>query len=117
MATSAFEINRGNSFTIEVNLTDEDGNSLVLTGSKIYFTAKKNLGDPDSDAVLMKSVDAEEGNTSVEISFTAEETRSLKPRNYWWDVQVINGDEVTSTDRRLFKVLQPVKLQVTEDAS
>lgn len=116
MSANAFELVRGDDATITVSVLDDNDAPIDLTGYQIFFTAKKNLHDADADAVLSKEVNGEEDGT-VEINFTAEETTLLKPRSYWWDVQLEKDGVVTSSNAELFKMLPDVTRRISEEIS
>ena len=112
MAT--IEIIRGDDTTIDIELLDELGEAIDLTGAIIYFTVKKKLTDDDDDAVLSKEVtdhiDPLEGKTTV--SFTYEETEIAIGR-YYWDVQIEVDGVITSTNYGIIRVLPDITRRTT----
>lgn len=116
MSSNAFEIVRGDDATITVRVLDENDAAIDLTDYQIFFTAKKSIHDSDSDAALSKQVNGEsDGN--VDINFTAAETTLLKPRSYFWDIQLEKDGVVTSTVKQLFRILADVTRRTIEDVS
>jgi hypothetical protein len=116
MSANSFEIVRGDDATIVVRVLDENDEPIDLTTYTIFFTAKKNPKDPDSDAVLQMEVDGE-ADGEVEINFTAEDTSVLKPRSYWWDVQLEKDGVITSTTKQLFRLSSDITRRITGNAS
>lgn len=116
MSDNAFELSRGDDATITISISGEDNLPINLTGYKIFFTAKKHLTDSDDDAVLIKEIN---GNSEgiVDVNFKADETTLLRPRSYWWDVQLEKDGVVTSTIRQLFKIIADVTRRVNTDLS
>jgi hypothetical protein len=114
---NAFEIIRGDSTSIEVEVTDENGAPIDLTDTEVFFTAKKSLRDPDNKAVLSKEVSTGDTEGIVEINFTAEETDNLKPRSYWWDIQLEKGGVINSTKKQLFRLIADVTRRVEDGIS
>lgn len=64
-----------------VTVTDSDGAALDLTGSTVYFTAKRNLGEADSTAIIdiqqTSHTDAAGGLTTLQIDLRSVGERML----------------------------------------
>lgn len=116
MDNFAFEIIRGDDATITVRVLDDSNEPIDLTDYSIFFTAKKSAYDSDNDSVLSKEVPGD-ADGEVEVNFTAIETGSLKPRSYWWDIQLEKEGIVTSTRRQLFRVTGDITRRTNEDVS
>lgn len=114
MNNSAFEIVRGDDMSIEIEILDDEGVAVDLTNAEVFFTAKKSVNAPDSEAVLSKSVGNGSDEGIVQINFTASETNNLKPRSYWWDIQIVDDGIVTSSRRQLFRVVGDITRTITE---
>ena len=75
-----------------------DGVPIDITGWTVYFTVKQNEDDPDSSAVISKTVtthtDPTQGKTLIEVS--ADETYNLLGQ-YFYDVQSKNTDDEIKT--------------------
>jgi hypothetical protein len=117
VATDNLEFIRGDNFTFNVTVLDTDGNAIDLTDTLLYFTAKYSPYDPDDEAVLHKTVGPGDNHGVLTVNFTSEETENMEPGSYWWDVQLIKDYVVTSTKRRLFKVVGDITRRVTDDES
>lgn len=117
MDNAAFEIIRGDDFTIDIQVLDDEGNAIDLTDYSIFFTAKTKLDAPDNEAVLAKEVQNGDTEGMVELSFTSAETTLLKPRSYWWDIQLEKAGIINSTRRQLLRVVGDVTRRDDEDAS
>ena len=50
------EIARGDQFSLDVEVTDEDDAVVDITGATLMFTVKKDLNRPDSEAIILKNV-------------------------------------------------------------
>ena len=94
------EIFRGDNQPYTLSFLQADGiTPLPITGWKIYFTMKRHLADSDDDASLKVDVtehdDPENGLTSIHLSNG--QTDSLKPGNYFYDIQVKKLDGTIKT--------------------
>lgn len=117
MDTNAFEINRGDDTSIEIQILDDENESIDLTGYTIFFTAKTKPTAPDSEAVLSKEAINGSSEGMVEINFTASETNLLKPRSYWWDIQLEKDGIISSTKRQLFRVVADITRRIEDGIS
>ena len=103
--------------TLSVTANYEDGTAANLTGAKMWFTVKEKAADPDSDALIEKK-SALAGGGDTEIKFTnptggaaevylvPDDSDSMNPGIYSYDVQVTLADGKTYTivrDRITFK--------------
>lgn len=86
---------RGETKTYEHSTTDADGTPICLTGGKIWFTVKKNLGDSDANAKIAISsavaseieiIDADNGVCHIKLTNAL--TQNLDIGIYVYDVQV-----------------------------
>ena len=88
-------IKRGDSATIDLTFTDDDGNAINITGSTIYFTAKSDLSLDDSEAELQVEVtshtDASNGLSNIPISGNDTDITAGK---YYFDIQLNIGTAV-----------------------
>lgn len=116
--SAAFEIVRGDDFSIEVEILDSDGVAVDLTDTEVFFTGKRNIHAADVDADISTELtdhsDPTHGKTI--LSFTNDETNNLKPGTYWWDIQTEKEGVVTSTILQTFRV-KPDVTRRTSDAS
>ena len=81
---------RGDSYSVPVSFSGEDGTSLDLTGWTLIFTLKFHRMQPDDEAVLQKRMTVS-GTTAV-MYLAPEETNELTPYRYEFDVQVTTPD-------------------------
>lgn len=64
MSNLNFEMIRGDTFILSLEVKKEDGTPENLTGATMKMTCKQNLDDPDLSAIFQVS------NTTLEIVFT-----------------------------------------------
>lgn len=100
MSTELEPITRADDRTITVTLTDLAGQPFDWTGSKLWFTAKRLVGDSDANAVIQKTSDPGGGITfpaagTAKIEIDSADTASLpnsKVTRLFWDVQILTAD-------------------------
>lgn len=97
--SETFSINRGDSAPLTVIFKNAEGEAVDLTSYAVFFTAKKNLKDDDASAVISKKITnhiaAQEGKTIIDL--TAAETDDIEPGTYYWDLQLVSGTSIMST--------------------
>jgi len=106
-------IYKGKGKTFHVSHKDSAGAVIDITGWTLYFTAKKKLDDPDSEAVLQKTVTnhVDAINGLSDIVFLNADTVNLKIGEYFYDIQ---SDDATGENKGVIKnklkVEQPVRI-------
>ncbi|WLD56884.1 hypothetical protein NFC81_09085 [Salinispirillum sp. LH 10-3-1] len=90
---------RGDNYSIEVRLKDENGSPLSLAGRTLWFTIKESPSQIDDSAQLQASFpqsgsDAENGIGYITLN--AAQTEVLEPIRYWYDIQLVT-DPLTIT--------------------
>lgn len=89
---SEITINRGNTFSGTVTITNSDGTPKDITGYTLFFTVKKNsnsITTDDSDAMISKTVTSHT-NPSGGISaiYLSPTDTSLNPGSYIYDIKL-----------------------------
>lgn len=107
---------RGDSAEIDVKFEDADGVAIDLTGKAVFFTVKEIDsidGDDDTNAKISKKITVHTDQTAGEtkITLTSEET-DLIPKDYFYDLQVVNGTDVISTTKDVLEILQDVTKRI-----
>lgn len=90
----------GDTETITATFVTSAGVAVNITGKTVKFTVKKSLEDTDAEAIYSTSVTSHSnptaGVTSKEIS--AAVTSLWTPGEYKWQLRLIDGGIVQSTD-------------------
>lgn len=92
MAT-LLQMTRGDDVEFNVVVTDQAGDPVDLTGIDLRFTAKRDSGDGDDDAIIVKTTGAgitvtDEAGGLATISIDAADTDELGvPASLTWDLQ------------------------------
>lgn len=90
---------KGDTLGIDLQVNNEDGTGFDLTGSTVYFTAKKEINDTDADAVIAYETTTDFSSTTtglVEITIPAT-TMDALDGCYVYDIQVKFSDNTIFT--------------------
>ena len=94
MATKAnILIDQGTTFSTVINLTNEDGNPIDLTGYTGDAEMRKHYTSSNSQSF---SISLGGNNGTVTLSLTAGQTANLTAGRYVYDVEVTSGANVVS---------------------
>lgn len=99
-------VSKGERVALALQVLDDDGLPVDLTGATLKFTAKRSLDDTDDRALIAKDnldeglggiaiTDAELGQ--AEIQLEPENTETLKSGTYYFDVKYESGDSSVIT--------------------
>ena len=80
---------RGDTRTVRVTITDEDG-AVNIGGHTLWVTFKKKLTDADPGALQVSAVQPTNASTAVgigEVVLPSASTDTLAPGMYYYDVQ------------------------------
>lgn len=103
--TTVLTCTRGDTASWDVAVVDQAGDAVNLTGATSYFTLRDSepvTQTDDTDSVLqVSSASGIEYTTAasglMRITLTPAQTRSLSPRSYFHELQVIDGGGSTYT--------------------
>lgn len=108
MATKAnLVIDQGSTFSAELNLTDENGDVLSLSGYTANSQIRKWYTSTNAAATFATSINVESGQ--ITLTLTANQTGSLSAGRYVYDVELTVGSEVS----RIVEGIVTVTPQVT----
>jgi hypothetical protein len=94
MATKAnIVVDQGTTFSTNISLTDENGDALDLTGYTARSQMRKHYTSSNSQSFTV-SLNSSEG--TVILTLTANQTSSLVPGRYVYDVEVVSAANVVS---------------------
>ena len=108
------ELYQGDYQIINIEINDENGNDLDLTDKTIRLTVKEDHDQEDKDALINLTTDnggialvaATLGTAQAYVLAT--HTRSLTPKNYVYDIKVIDGENPYTVASGIFKVVPAV---------
>lgn len=109
VSNSIIEVNRGDELNLKLGLKIDGTTTYTFeSGDKVVFSLY-NKGKMNEKAILLKEVEATEGSTQVEISFTSEETKigemTNKPVEYWYEIELNDRYTVIGYDEEGAKKL------------
>lgn len=115
----SIEVPRGSSRTLEISITDLDGNIVDITGARVVMTLKEDVRDSALDCIFVKDtndpLEAVITNPTggiVEISIIPSDTQNLDPGfEYVYDVWLVQA----TGDR--FQVVGPAVFKVTDSVT
>lgn len=92
VSNSIIEVNRGDELNLKLSLKLDSGNTYTFEeGDKVIFSLY-NKGKMNEKAILIKEVNATPNTTTLDISFTNEETKIgemiNKPVEYWYEIEL-----------------------------
>jgi hypothetical protein len=82
-------IDQGTDYSTSINLTDDDGNLVDLTG---YSASSQIRKTPSSSNAVSFSVSVAEAQGLVLLSLTDQQTSNLVPGRYVYDVLLTNNN-------------------------
>ena len=96
--TNLPDLHRGDTDKYLLTFQDKPGNPVDITGTTIWFTIKVNCTFDDINASLQKKITTHTDalNGKSEIDLTHDDTNNLSPGIYYYDIQLVDGDEVTT---------------------
>lgn len=84
---------RGDTKTYTLTFKDGTGRAIDVSGHELWFTMKRQITDPDSEAVLQKRVVFADNEASRAGSgmlvLDSTETGAVEPGTYWCDLQKV----------------------------
>jgi hypothetical protein len=94
MATKAnIVVDQGTTFSTSINLTDDDGNPVDLTGYTGRSQMRKHYTSTNSQSFSV-SLNSQQG--SITLSMSANQTSNIVPGRYVYDVEIASGANVIS---------------------
>lgn len=103
---------RGDNYAVELEFKAETGDPIDLSGRALYFTLKRHWQQPDDEAAAQSKV-ALAGSPAQNgigiVSLLPDDTDTLVPGSYWYDLQLVTGDnEVLTISRGRVEVVGDV---------
>jgi len=104
---------RGDSFSLEFTVQDEDDDAIDLTGSSLLFTVNstKNPTDiTDQEFEVAGVLDPDQVANKGKVSFSPTTTHTdLTPGTYYYDIQLTNASsQIRTIVKNKFKIIQDI---------
>lgn len=91
MATIAYlDIDQGSDFTVEIELENDDGSPMDLSGFQVYSQFRKSYQSVIGYTFETSILDAPNGKIS--LTLLGVESSTIRPGRYLYDVEIINDD-------------------------
>lgn len=104
---------RGDDEVLALSVVDADGVPVNLTTAELWFTVKRKLSDPDSDAIIQKTTgagiehEAEAGSATIYLEPSDTEGLAARQQTFRFDVQLKEQDGRISTILRDYLTVKP----------
>ncbi len=86
---------RGDSKTVDITVTEADGDTVDVTGASAIFTARE--GESDTTAIIVDTLSIEDGPYGeIRLALTSDQT-TIEPRSYAADIQLTMPDSTVQT--------------------
>jgi len=108
---------RGDSPEIDITFTDAEEIPVDLTGKVVFFTVKKYNdinSDDDDDALISKKIEThtDPTNGKTQLNLSSEDT-DINAGDYLYDLQLVSGLSVISTERNIIKIIEDITKRIT----
>ena len=111
MAMTAYlDIDQGSDFTAVIDLENDDGTPMNLTGTQIYSQFRKSYNSLTAYAFTCQILDAENGKFSLSLSGIV--SSNIKPGRYFYDVEVTNP--LTNAKSRVVEGIITINPEITK---
>lgn len=122
MSEIALTLDRGADAAFIVTILGEDGKPVDLTGCALTFTAKLQMTDPESKAIITHLLTANPDQTAhkgqATLTFLAIDTAFLNaPSQLFYDVRLLDADNLTSFPFRGTLALNPTAYTASGNAN
>jgi hypothetical protein len=89
MAAIAYlDIDQGSDFSAEIQLENDDGTPMNLSGFSVYSQFRKSYGSTIGYSLNPVVLNASQG--TIKLSLSGVESSSIRPGRYLYDIEIIN---------------------------
>ena len=105
---------KGDTYSLDVTITNTSDEPIDLTGCTVFFTVKRNLQDTDAQAIINKTVTSFTSPTTGDVSFTLLAADVDYVGEFYYDVKIkaVSGI-ITSVINDKFILLDHVTIRTT----
>lgn len=119
MARTVFVMTRGDTFIKSLELKNQLGSPLDLSGAKVMFTVKINITDPDSARLFQKNTAnggifiSDPVGGRLELRIDPPDTADIEG-DFFFDLQIVKADNVFTVLNGILTVLFQITQSNTE---
>lgn len=111
MAMTAYlDIDQGSDFTAEIDLENDDGTPMNLTGSAVYSQFRKSFNSTTAYSFTCEILDALNGKFALKLLGTT--SSAIRPGRYLYDVEVYNS--TTNRKNRVVEGIITINPEITK---
>jgi len=110
-STTTIEMFRGDNYSAEITVVDENGTAVDISDSEIVFTVRANLKENSNIEIERKNEKASGDSTQITYSTDGTDgkfkmfliptnTNEMRPSKYWFDFQV------TLSNNKVYTILK-----------
>ena len=108
-------IKRGDSWSRTLYFQDGDGAPIDITGWTVFFTVKAKIDDPDTSAIIAKTIIIFDNPTAGEAGIALTSDNTDKPiGSYLWDLQIkTNLGQITTVAEGILTITQDITIRTS----
>ena len=111
MAMTAYlDIDQGSDFTATIDLENDDGTPMDITGMQIYSQFRKSYNSSTAYSFVCQIENALQGKFSLKLSGVVSST--IKPGRYLYDVEMINT--LSNSKSRVVEGILSINPEITK---
>ena len=105
---------KGDTFNLDIQILNDAGEVIDLTGATVFFTVKRNLQDTDSLALISKTITSHSNPTNGETSITFTSTDVDYIGEFYYDVKIKDvSNKITSVFKDKFILVEHVTIRTS----
>ena len=105
---------KGDTFNLDIQILNDAGEAIDLTGATVFFTVKRNLQDTDSLALISKTITSHSNPTNGETSITFTSTDVEYIGEFYDDVKIKDvSNKITSVFKDKFILVEHVTIRTS----
>lgn len=111
MAMTAYlDIDQGSDFSVIIDLENDDGSAMNLSGTQIYSQFRKSYNSSTAYSFVCEILDAANGKFSLKLPGVT--SSSIKPGRYLYDVEVLTT--VNNAKTRVVQGIVTINPEITK---
>ena len=105
---------KGDTFNLDIQILNDSGDVIDLTGATVFFTVKRNLQDTDAQALISKTITSHSSPSTGETSITFTSTDVDYVGEFYYDVKIKDvSNKITSVFKDKFILVEHVTIRTS----